>query len=187
MKILSIIIALSLMALTGCSDDMITGPEEEPFTVESLESNAAQKVVKLVHIKGTYSGSGTIDPTRTDCPTGSVPISGEGTGIASHLGKIHVSFSHCSFFLVDPANPTYTDGHGELKSANGDTIFGSYNGFLTGPDTFQNVNIVNRGTGRFEDVTGELTETGSVDLTDTGFTFEISIDGFISTVGSSKR
>ncbi|MDX1591216.1 MAG: hypothetical protein R3283_04600 [Balneolaceae bacterium] len=187
MKYVTLIIGLALLAMTGCTDDILTGPEEDPMMVESIEANASQKTVKMVPMKGTYSGSGIIDPTRTDCPEGSVPISGEGTGVASHLGTIHASFSHCSYYLADPTNPTYTNGFGILTSANGDKIFGTYSGNLTGPDSFINYNTVYEGTGRFEDVTGTLTETGTVALTDTGFTFEITIDGMISTIGSSSR
>ena len=187
MKYVTLFIAIVLLAMAGCTDDMITGPEEESVLMESLDATASQKTVKMVHIKGTYSGSGILDQERDDCPEGSVAISGEGTGIASHVGKIHVSFSHCSYYLVDPENPTYTDGIGILTSANGDKIYGTYYGNLTGPDTFVNYNTFTHGTGRFEDVSGSMTETGTVALTDTGFTFEIFIDGMISTVGSSGR
>ena len=187
MKYITLITALALLAMTGCTDDMITGPEQEPILMESLNSTASQKTVKMVHIKGTYSGSGILDLERDDCPEGSVAISGEGTGMASHLGKIHASFSHCSFYLVDPTNPTYTDGFGILTAANGDKIYGTYSGYLTGPDSFVNDNTLTHGTGRFEDITGSMTETGTVALTETGFTFEISLDGMISTVGSSGR
>ena len=187
MKNLYLITTFLLLMIPGCTNDSVTGIEDESLLTAEINDHELQKTPVLVPIKGNYSGSGSIDAERTDCPAGTVPISGEGTGTASHSGKIHVNFSHCSYFLADPENPTYTDGWGQLISANGDTIYGSYFGNLTGPDSFVDYNTIIGGSGRFDGAEGHFIEYGTAVFTPEGFDFNIYFEGEISTVGSQKR
>jgi hypothetical protein len=165
----------------------MTGIEDSDILTAQIDATELQMSPKIVPIKGSFSGSGIIDLSRDDCPAGTLPIIGEGIGTASHAGKIQVKFSHCSYFLVDSQNPTYVDGFGEMISANGDTIRSTYFGNLTGPDTFIDYNTLTGGSGRFEGATGEFIEYGKAVFTNSGFDYEISFEGEISSVGSFKR
>lgn len=186
MKFPNLLVVLIILIITGCVSDTLTGIQEDPDVDASIAALTSQQIVKLVPLKGTFSGVGSVDMTRTDCPIGSIPIRGEGNGTASHFGKIKVVFSHCSYFFVDPTNPTYVDGRGTLTTVNGDEIRSTYFGNLTSPDSFIDYNTIVGGTGRFEYASGSFTETGSVVLKDQGFDYVISFAGKISTVGSSK-
>jgi hypothetical protein len=141
----------------------------------------------MVPFKGHGSGLGYVDTDRKDCPQGTVPFSGEATGVFTHGGKSSVSFSHCSYFILDPQNPTYTDGIVEIKTANGDMIYSEYTGRLTGPDTFINSNMIIDGTGRFDNASGSYIEEGSFNfIDDEKFEFDIYLDGEITSIGSNK-
>jgi hypothetical protein len=187
MKHVSMFFLILVWIFVGCESTMVSDTDDAGVLADANTSMSSAKTVKMVPFKGTFSGTGGFDETRTDCPDGSVPISGVGYGTASHLGQIETYFSHCSYFLVDPTNPTYVDGHGIMTAANGDQLFGMYHGQLTGPDTFINYNTLVDGTGRFENISGMITEFGTVALNDEGgFEFEIHFEGVISSVGSGK-
>lgn len=180
-------IAVCIFWLAGCESTMVNGSDDGVLMDNSVTEMSTVKTIKMVPYKGNYSGSGWIDFTRDDCPEGSVAISGTGSGVASHLGKIDVYFSHCSYFILDQSNPTFVDGYGITTAANGDQIFGTYYGYLTGPDEFVDVVTLTNGTGRFENISGSFTEYGKVAFTsETSFDYEITIEGEISSVGSSK-
>lgn len=187
MKVLYLFIFTIILAITGCSSDTMTGVDQDGLLIDSFNLNGSQKTVKMVPFKGHGSGLGYVDTDRTDCPEGTVPFSGEATGVFTHGGKSSVSFSHCSYFILDPENLTYTDGIVEIKTANGDMIYSEYTGLLTGPDTFINSNTIIGGTGRFDDVSGSYIEEGSFNFIDEEtFEFDIYLDGEISSVGSNK-
>jgi hypothetical protein len=70
---------------------------------------------------------------------------GEGTGEATHLGRVTVAWSHC------PEEPDYIgDGRMNLTAANGDHLYGIYD-----HDDLSSV-AVTGGTGRFSDAMGSL-------------------------------
>jgi len=187
MKVLYLFFLSIFLVFTGCSSDSVTGTVESDLLVESFNLNGSQKTVKMVPFKGHGSGVGYVDLTRTDCPEGTVPFSGEATGVFTHGGKSSVSFSHCSYFILDPQNLTYTDGIVEIKTANGDLIYSEYTGRLTGPDTFINSNMIIDGTGRFDSASGSYIEEGSFNFIDEEtFEFDIYLDGEISSIGSNK-
>ncbi|HKK62107.1 MAG TPA: hypothetical protein VJ951_06085 [Bacteroidales bacterium] len=172
--------------IAGCESTIVSESDDGVLADNSIIEMSPLKTIKMVPYKGTGSGSGGFDITRDDCPEGTVAISGTGSGVTSHLGKVEVYFSHCAYYILDESNPNYVDGYGITTAANGDQVFGTYYGELTGPDTFVNYNTITDGTGRFENITGAYTEYGTVAFTDTGFDFEIIIEGEISSVGSNK-
>lgn len=186
MKLIYSIFIIVLLMFVGCESDTITGMQGDDASNTPLEKMASHKVIKMVPMKGIFSGSGSFDLARTDCPEGSRAIYGEGYGNASHIGNIHVTYSHCTYALDDPNNPTYVGGRATMVAPNGDEIHGSYEGMLTGPNTFIDYNTIKGGTGRFENATGSFTEYGTVFFTDEGFDYEITFKGMISSVGSSK-
>lgn len=172
--------------IAGCESTMVSESDGGILIDSSVSEMSSVKTMKMVPYRGTGSGSGIFDLTREDCPAGTVAISGTGSGVASHLGKIDVYFSHCSYFIIDQTNPTYVDGYGITTAANGDQIFGTYYGELTGPDSFVDYFTITGGTGRFENITGTYTEYGTVAFTTTGIDFGIYFEGEISSVGSGK-
>jgi predicted small secreted protein len=173
--------------LAGCESTMVSETQDELLTGNSITEMSSVKTIKMVPYKGIISGSGSLDLSREDCPPGTLPISGTGTGVASHVGKVDIYFSHCSYFLVDPTNFTYVDGYGITTAANGDQIFGTYSGSLTGPDSYMDVVTITGGTGRFENISGSFTEYGKVAFTsETSFDYEMTLEGMISSVGSGK-
>lgn len=69
----------------------------------------------------------------------------EGTGEATHLGRVTVAWSHC------PEEPEYIgDGRMILTAANGDQLYGTYD-----HDDLSSVTVTG-GTGRFSGATGSL-------------------------------
>jgi hypothetical protein len=76
----------------------------------------------------------------------------EGTGQATHLGRVTVAWSHC------PEEPDYiVDGRFTLRAANGDYLYGEYD-YQPGSAEV-NPLIITGGTGRFSDATGTLLVT----------------------------
>lgn len=173
--------------LTGCESTMVSETQDELLTDNSITEMSSVKTSKMIPYKGIFSGSGGYDASRTDCPEGTLPISGTGSGVVSHVGKVDVYYSHCSYFLVDQNNPTYIDGYGITTAANGDQIFGTYTGSITGFDSFIDIVTITGGTGRFENISGSFIEYGEVALTsETTFDYVITMEGEISSVGSGK-
>lgn len=106
------------------------------------------------------------------------------TGHANHLGR----FTGEAQVLQNVTDGSYVGSY-IWTAANGDTIFGTFEGQLiptATPGVFDNIEtvIVTGGTGRFEGATGNATLTGEID-TITG-SFVYPIDGTISSVGSNK-
>ena len=93
-----------------------------------------------------------------------------GTGRISHLGRVTWTTEHC-FQL---ATGTFGDADLVITAANGDKLFGTYDGYMTGATTFAETLIITGGTGRFSGATGTIDEVGSLDLA-TGY---MQIDGY---------
>jgi hypothetical protein len=103
------------------------------------------------------------------CPVEHVQVVGEGT--ATHLGNLTLTRSHC--FSPEHSPPVY-NGHWEATAANGDKIWGSYDGTLI-PTEFDDNGMpvrgivdspftVEGGSGRFAGAGGAGTFTGDYDL-----------------------
>ena len=82
--------------------------------------------------------------------------------------------------LGDDEPPKSASGDGELviTAANGDKVFGTYEGVMTSDTTFVETMIITGGTGRFVGASGTIDETGWFDL-DTGY-MEITGRGAIA-------
>ena len=87
-----------------------------------------------------------------------------GTGVVSHLGQVAWSTEHC----FQAATGTFGDAQLVITAANGDQLFGTYDGVMTGETTFAETMVVTGGTGRFTEASGTVAETGWFDL-DTGY------------------
>jgi hypothetical protein len=81
-----------------------------------------------------------------DCPILTVS---DGHGTMSHLGRVHVHWTHCP----PVALPQYTNHHVTITAADGDTLVGTYD--INGDAPYRMV--ITGGTDRFAGATGHLT------------------------------
>lgn len=87
-----------------------------------------------------------------------------GSGVISHLGRVTWTSEHC--FQVFAGS--FGDAEVVVTAANGDKLFGTYDGVMTGETTFAETMIITGGTGRFSEASGTIEETGWFDP-DTGY------------------
>jgi hypothetical protein len=93
------------------------------------------------------------------CSTPSQWISSSaGTGTISHLGKVTWKTEHCFQF---PG--TFGDAKLVITAADGDRLYGTYQGVMTGETTFVETMVITGGTGRFVGATGTVEESGWFD------------------------
>ena len=91
----------------------------------------------------------------------------------------------------DVCNSTFTGSFHQF-AANGDEIYGTFEGYLTAtgtPGVYDNheTSDVTGGTGRFTGATGHWESGGQVDFTTEPISFVTPGQGWISTVGSNRR
>ncbi|MCJ7782152.1 MAG: hypothetical protein MUQ27_15165, partial [Acidimicrobiia bacterium] len=96
------------------------------------------------------------------------------TGTISHLGRVSWTTEHCFQVFLG----TFGDAVLVITSANGDQLYGTYDGVLTSGTTFVEDMIITGGTGRFAGASGVVAEAGWFDLA-TGY-MEVTGDGWIS-------
>jgi hypothetical protein len=93
--------------------------------------------------------------------------------------------------ICDPLNVTYT-GTFHWFAANGDELSGTFDGYLTPTgtpgvyDNHENTDVTG-GTGRFTSATGHWESGGQIDLTTEPVSFVLPMQGWISSVGSTRR
>ena len=113
-------------------------------------------------------------------------------GNANQLGAFTGTAEFYPNFCDDPPNITYT-GAFDWFAANGDEIYGTFDGYLTPipgtPGVYDNheTATVTGGTGRFTTATGSFTLAGEIDFTTVPPSFVLPWQGAISTVGSNKH
>jgi hypothetical protein len=112
-------------------------------------------------------------------------------GNATQLGAFTGTGEFYENFCEDPPNITYA-GSFHLFAANGDEIYGTFEGYLspTGtPGVYDNheTSDVTGGTGRFTSATGHWDSGGQVDFTTEPPCFSSPVQGWISSVGSNRR
>lgn len=108
------------------------------------------------------------------CSTPSQWIStSSGTGVISHLGAVSWVTEHC-FQL---GTGTFGDARLVITAANGDRVYGTYDGVMTGETTFAETLTITGGTGRFAGASGTVDETGWFDPV-TGY-MEVTGTGWI--------
>jgi hypothetical protein len=175
---ISMVAVITAVALACDGSRVPTAPGQLGEEIVGRSSAAS-----LVPFKGTFSAIGTAADVPGDrCPALTVHI--EGTGTATHLGSLTTVQSHC----VEPSSFAFTNGQFTITAANGDQLFGIYQGeflpleppvfTLDGRFTFTG------GTGRFDGATGGGDASGTQDLATGAAT--VVLEGSISSVGSSK-
>lgn len=135
----------------------------------------------MVPFRATFTGNSTSGP-GAPCAVLRSDIVGEGH--ATHLGNFTTVQHHC----FDPNDPSgaFTDGFYTFTGANGDTIFGTYNGHLVpiAPPVFAIVGefTIEGGTGRFVGAAGGGAASGTLNVA-TGVATAM-LNGVISSPGS---
>jgi hypothetical protein len=127
------------------------------------------------------------------CPGPSAFFQITAVGQMSHLGLITDVQSHCLSVIPDASgNLPFFNGQTTLTAANGDKIFGVYDGYV---ETTAAGHIIHGfltntgGTGRFKNATGEGTALG-VEITDAnGMTVGVALTlkGTMDSVGAAKK
>lgn len=161
MLVLAVAIALLASAIPAVAGQSV----ERPFK-ESLTG----------HLIGMVYAPNMIDGDTFDgrCSEPSQWISTmEGTGQVSHLGKVTWTTEHCFQLFAG----TFGDAELVITAANGDKLYGTYNGVMTGETTFIETMVITGGTGRFVGASGAVAETGWFD--ETGY---LEITGFGSII-----
>jgi hypothetical protein len=82
-----------------------------------------------------------------------------GSGVMSHLGRVSWTLEHCYQLFAG----TFGDARVVITAADGDGLYGTFDGVMTGETTFMETLIVTGGTGRFAGASGAIDETGWFD------------------------
>ena len=172
--------AIALAFALGCDRSRL--PTAPGGSAEAADGRLP--AATLVPFKGTFDATGTATDIPGDrCPALTIQI--EGAGTATHLGALTTVQSHC----VTPPSFDFTLGEFTLTAANGDQLFGTYEGqflplapplvAIDGELTFTG------GTGRFAGATGSGVASGEQNLATGDAT--VVLEGTISSVGSNRR
>lgn len=140
--------------------------EAGPPTAPAIQAAQAQRGSDLP-FKETYGATGTIVPSA-GCPAGTVLVSLEGGGTATHVGRYTISNSHC----LDLATGVFTGGTFVKTAASGDQLVGTYAGGGTvvvapaPPDFIGRFAVTGTllftgGTGRYAGASGTLEMRGT--------------------------
>lgn len=149
-----------LVALAAMPMALAGGTHERPFQ-EDLTGYSMPPITDAALVEGR-------------CGEGALWISTmAGTGTITHLGRVTWEAEHCFF-----ADFTFGEAELTITAANGDQLFGTYAGSMTGETTWVDTMIILDGTGRFDGATGEVAESGWYDP-DTGYV-EIIGEGWIA-------
>jgi hypothetical protein len=124
------------------------------------------------------SFTGTVFFAAPRCGANLLTVGFEGTGVATHLGRMTGLATNCTTFdLAGDAVPIL-DGEATFAAADGSTITATYAGAQDAPvdgvAAYENTATVTGGTGRFADASGSWTISGAVDF-NTG-----AITGFLA-------
>lgn len=184
---------LLVLAMFGCSESLIEPEvpakerEKSQFTEKELADqksfittsrftgrDSLQGVTFKAKVSGTFSNvqEGVCQDMKL-----------EGYGKAAHFGHVRVVRSHC---IIETG---IANGEFLYTGAKGDEIYGTYEGRRSPMDsngsfTFELEEKITGGTGRFAEVTGSLTTTGTF-YPNEGFSY-VS-DGWMLNTNSNKQ
>jgi hypothetical protein len=153
---------LAFLAVAAAAAACDSSPTTAPIAEPSLAQGGSD-----VPFKETYGATGTIAPSA-ECPAGTVLVSLQGNGTATHVGRYTISNSHC----LDLATGVFTNGAFVKTAANGDQLVGTYSGSgttlvapappdLVGQFTVTGTLVFTGGTGRFASASGVLEMRGT--------------------------
>jgi len=164
-----VVVALLAAALPAAAGESVERP---------IKENLSGYVIGMA-LSPSFPGGDTFDG-RCSEPSQWVSTSA-GSGVMSHLGSVAWTLEHC-YQLFDE---TFGDAELVITAANGDQLFGTFDGIMTGETTFAETMIITGGTGRFVSASGSIAETGWYDP-DTGY-MEVTGVGSIVYDASNRR
>lgn len=147
---------------------------------------------KTVPIQGAVAGVDAIDTDAPGCPTGAAwRFSAESSGTMSHLGRVDMDVTHCTFSNETMTAGTFGPGTNIVKAANGDEIVLEQSGTWEIVFTDEGVRAyayidwtVLSGTGRFDGAEGAGT---GISISDLAGANTVTFDGIISYDASQRR
>lgn len=146
---ISFITIFLIFILAGCSELENTSPVFPEKNSPSLSK------VHPVPFKVTFSAVAQITPTS---PTSATSLL-ESTGNGTHIGKFS-SISNEELHFTSPTTADVVNGTHTVYTANGDEMYATFSGTVVIlPDGISvgTINLIfNGGTGRFEDLYGEI-------------------------------
>ena len=108
-------------------------------------------------------------PVEQRCGPNALTIGFEGTGIATHLGRMTGQGSNCTSFSLATGAVGIWDGVATFVAADGSSFTVRYEGVQAAPVAgvalAVTTNTIVSGTGRFEDVEGSWSQSGELDFT----------------------
>jgi hypothetical protein len=143
---------------------------------------------EIVPFNGTLSGCVETQEPVDQCTTHTHAAL---FGNATQLGAFTGTGEFYQDFCEDPPNITYI-GSFHLFAANGDELSGTFEGYLSPTETpgvYDNheTSDVTGGTGRFTSATGHWDSGGQIDVITEPLCFGAPVQGWISSVGSTRR
>jgi hypothetical protein len=159
------------------------------FATVFISASTPAAASEMVPFNGTVSGYIETQEPVDQCTVHAHVVN---FGNANQLGAFTGTAEFYPNFCEDPPNITYT-GTFDWFAANGDEIYGTFEGYLSPTDTpgvYDNHETadVTGGTGRFSSATGHFVELGGqVDFTTVPPSFVLPWQGIISSVGSTRR
>lgn len=169
---IAVVLAMVALLVAAVPAAVAASSKERPF-----KENSSGYTTGMVYAEDFANGD-TFDG-RCSKPSQWISTS-EGTGTASHMGRVSWTSEHCFQFFLG----TFGDAELVITAANGDQVFGTYDGVMTGETTFADEMIITGGTGRFVGASGVVAESGWFDPA-TGYQ-EITGDGWISYDASQR-
>jgi hypothetical protein len=134
-------------------------------------------------LEGHLTAPPTLSSEEGRCSAPALLLSYAGEGNISHLGTVTWSSTHCTY-LDEQSTGQFGEADLVVVAANGDELYGTYAGSITGPGTFEETMTITGGTGRFLGATGVVAETGSYDTVT--YALEIRGHGWISYDASQR-
>lgn len=162
--------AVAILSLSSCRDDPVGPPSPAEAQIAGVAGpTAGEFVQRPFEFSQQWEASGNdfttvciVEIPNPQAPGGSIqfvlPGLTHGWGTATHWGRhsVDIYLDYCSW--DGQVGAIRLDGHAEMVVASGDTIVGTYGGYLvpspTGADFTGGLVLVS-GTGRFRNVTGE--------------------------------
>jgi hypothetical protein len=194
----SVLLSLTLLLVSGCGDESLLGPDDQPGALETMDTFPAKRS-QSVPFKGEWTNTETPPSPPEETPDGCAAyFNTSQVGQATHLGRFTGTGATCAFNLRMTDDPPFNRSGGPppffvadftnemtWTAANGDQLFLSPNegvfvqSLTDGTSSSQGFLTISGGTGRFEGA------TGSVDVLALGVS--VRFDGWITYDASSSR
>jgi hypothetical protein len=144
-----LVVAMLALAVPGFAGQSVERPVHE---------NLSGYVVGIDYAPNFPAHAGDTFGDRCSVPSQWISTA-SGTGEISHLGRVSWTTEHCFQLFAG----TFSDADLVITAANGDELYGTYDGVMTGETTFVETMVITGGTGRFAGASGTVEESGWFD------------------------